>query len=375
MNNKNKKINFTLTVFGLLGSCGIANAQQLKQEAVKPNAAVPTMPVKAPVVNTAPNLATPAAVVATPAKVEVAVAQPVSASPAKAEEVKPEVKKEEAKKPEVKEKLQIVKAFNERAKLIEKYGSGRGLLLGLFPGSVAVVDTTSYIARYLPLSNHLTVGTGELVSFIPELNVKTLKDRVVKGKYDILYVNAEVATVALKSGYEPLAQRSEKIVSTVLTKKGSNIGKVQDLAAAKVGAVPQAMVTTLARANFKKNNVNVNLIGGGLTGQKELFLGLDDGNFDAVVVRKEAADELIAKNPEKYKLALVLDEAPGFILMAKKDLPASTRENLARSIISLSQDNANDKAVLAGMDAKGGGYTKIDPKEIEAFENKIKIVE
>lgn len=269
---------------------------------------------------------------------------------------------------------QLRSPYLVREDLIKVYGKHSGLIIGIFPGTVGVVNNTLYLNRYLPFSNYLTLNTSQLVSFSPEISTKILKEKVSKKKFDLLYVNAEVGVEALKAGYEPLVQRSEKIVSVIMTKNNFETKNLQDLSSKKIGGIPQAMVSTLARATFKKENVNIKIESAGATGQKDLILGLDNNLLDGVVLREEVALDLIKKNPNVYKVAFTLQSAPGFILFARKDITPQVKEQLVKSMLDLKVNNKSSLEVLKGLDTKVSTFEKVTKEEIEDFDNRTKDV-
>ena len=289
---------------------------------------------------------------------------------------KEEVKKvEEVKKTEEVSKSQKASShYALREDLIKQHGKYSGLIIGIFPGTVAVVNNTTYLNRYLPLSNYLTTTTNQLVSFSPELSVNVLKESVKKEKFNFLYVNAEIGVEALKAKYEPLVQRSEKIVSVIMARNDFPDGKLSDLVGKKIGGIPQAMVSTLARAKFKKEKVDIVIESAGATGQKDLILGLDNKILDGVVLREEVALDLIKKTPGKYRIAFTLETAPGFILFARKDVPTSMREQVVQSMIDLNPTNKSSLEILKGLDSKISTFEKITKAEVEEFDMKTKDV-
>lgn len=262
--------------------------------------------------------------------------------------------------------------IKQRDELIKKNATNpSSMVIGIFPGTVGSVNNSIYLSRFLPFANNLSVSTGQLVSFVPELNVKKFKEQAKKEKYQLLYVNAEIAVDAYHTNYTPLVQRKERIVSVLLVKEESPVKEVKDLEGKKIGAVPQAMVSTLAKVQLKKDGLNTDFVSAGSTGQDELIIGIKNDLLDAIVLRKETAEDLIKKNPGKYRIALTLADAPGFILMARKDVPQTTRDSIANSLLALNPDNQADFTVLNGLSSKISPFERSSGKEIEVFETKI----
>lgn len=262
----------------------------------------------------------------------------------------------------------------ERQQLIAKHGANTGYIMGLFPGTVEVFDATSLLERYLPFSNYLSKASGTLISFAPERNVGAFKKKVQSSDYPIVYVNAEIASIAINKGYEPLVKRSDPIVSVVMTLTDSPIKELKDLDGKKIGAISQAMVSSLAFYTFYKEGVKPAIQDAGGTGQDQLILNLDTGLLDGIILREETAKKQIKKAPDKYKVALNTGIAPGFILMVKSDLPEQTKANLRQAMLSIDPSNAVGAEILKGMDGAGTVYQDITLDELKKMEVIFKTV-
>ncbi len=262
----------------------------------------------------------------------------------------------------------------ERRELVAKFGAESGMVLGLFPGTVENADTFRYFERYLPMVNYLTPSAGQLVSFIPEPNVGAFKAKVENRRYPLVYVNAEIGAVAIQNGYEPIVKRTDPIVSVVMTKDDKAWSELKDLNGKKIGAVGQAMVTSLAKHTFFTNNVRPVIQSSGSSGQNEILTLLDSDLEDGVILREETAKGLISKNPDKkYKIAMKTGVAPGFILMANKDVSASVRDALRTSMLSVQKGKgAVYDRFLRGLDGQASGFEVAANKELEDMVNVFK---
>jgi ABC-type phosphate/phosphonate transport system substrate-binding protein len=240
----------------------------------------------------------------------------------------------------------------ERQALIKTYGENSGYVFGLFPGTVSVFNATSLLDRYLPLANYLSVSNKSLISFTPERNVEDFKQRIIDGDYPIIYVNAELGATAIDHGYEPLVKRADPITSVVVVNPNSSIKTIQDLNGKKVGAIPQAMVSSLAYYEFDKAHVAPNIEKGGGNGQEELLRNLGNQLLEGVILREETAKKAVEKEPTKYKIAFKTGTTIGFILMVKKDLPEDLKLSLKTSMLAIHQNTVEGNDILKGMDGK-----------------------
>ncbi len=266
--------------------------------------------------------------------------------------------------------------FVERTELLKTSKAKDAISIGIFPGTVSldVADIYALMSRYIPLSNYLSKESGKLVSFVPEKNVQVFKRRVSEKQYPFVYCNAEIAVSAALAGYVPIAKRKDNIASVFVTKADSKLSKVEELKGKSVGVVEQAMVSTLAKYSIAKANLwgSVKLVDAGGTGTAGLLKFLDNGTAEVVVLRKETADEIIAKEPGKYRVAIAAEVAPGFILMARPGISVAERTSFARAFLDLTDASQRGQVVLAGLD---GVSSRFEPAGTSDIEPMVKFLE
>lgn len=259
--------------------------------------------------------------------------------------------------------------FIERAELLQSAKTKTPVTIGIFPGTVTldVGDIYALMGRYLPLSNYLSKESGKLVSFVPEKNVQTFKRRVAEKQYPFVYCNAEVAVSAALAGYVPIAKRRDNIGSVFVAKEGSSFAKLEDLKGKSIGVIEQAMVSTLAKYSIAKANLwmSIKLVDAGSTGTAGLLKFLDSGTAEVVVLRKETADEIMAKEPGKYRIAIMAETAPGFMLMARPGVVPADRAAFAQAFMGLNGDSPRGQAILAGLDGVSSKYEAASTADIE----------
>lgn len=271
-------------------------------------------------------------------------------------------------------------SYQIRKKLIAHFGESSGLVIGMFPGSAISSDPTLVLKRFLPFANFLSLASNQLISFVPDSNIPNWKQEVKNKRYNLIYVNAEIAVEAAKYGYEPLVKRAEPITSVLVTKKSNTKKELIEWDNQKIGVIKAAMVTTLARGDFNKNNVKPNYIdissAGNEVVQEDLLYQLDNNLTEGIILRKETIEAVIKKlESEKkevpYKISKELSSAPGFIIMARDDVSIQVKESITKNILTLSPEVPNAKAILIGLNNKDSIFEEATLKDIEKFKENI----
>ncbi|MCA3000081.1 MAG: phosphate/phosphite/phosphonate ABC transporter substrate-binding protein [Betaproteobacteria bacterium] len=263
-------------------------------------------------------------------------------------------------------------AFQEREAILSTMRDRAVLTVGIFPGTTSFEAGEVYnlVRRYMPLANYLSKESGKLVALMPEKNVLSLKRRAVSERYPYIYVNAEVAASANLAGYVPLVARAQDIVSVFVTKSDSKVATIEDLKGKTVGLVDQAMVSTLAKHALHKQGLwtSVKLLPAGSSGTAALTLMLDTGQAEAVVMRKENADEVIKAKPG-YKVAIVGSAAPGFLLMARRNVAEADNQRMAAALLKVNRADKSFEKVAVALDvlADGPAFRRINDTEVKGM--------
>ncbi len=235
---------------------------------------------------------------------------------------------------------------------------------------------TQQIQKIIPVSNLLSQKSGMNIVIVPERTPATFKNQIRSLKYPVLYVNPELASVAVEMGYKPLYKTSKTIDSVLLARSDAQINNWLDLYGMKVSVVPDTLIKTIADAALYKTGTIglVDYTERKVKSQSELLSLFEKGVDDVVVVRGSVAKSFVDKNPGKYKVVLRAGQVPSFILLAHPDLSDSQKDKLVSAFL---ETNKPENQVIAETIENDGeqGLVKTTDADFVAIKEVMKIVE
>ncbi len=251
-----------------------------------------------------------------------------------------------------------VNRFTERTELIKKFGTTSTINVGWYTGAVQSVEFRDVLARFLPLSNHLSNAFGGLAILVTDKSDEEITNDAIKGELDIIYTSALQGTKLMDKGWKPVLGRTDDIKGVILSRKESKIVNVADLKGKKIMANKIATVTQYVKYSLNKEKVlpDVFFVEQSV-GQVDLINFLKDGAVDGVVVRDALAEKFVKDNPGKYEISFRGAVSPGHMLFLSPKL-LGKEQQMKDALLNLSPTTQENKEVLAGLD----GYRDDDLK-------------
>lgn len=207
------------------------------------------------------------------------------------------------------------------------------LVLGVFP----YVSPAQLVAFHTPLKDHLAQSLQRQVSLVTAPDYESFVERTRQGQYDIILTAPHLGRLAeTRDGYKRLAMTSHAVQGIFLTRKNSNIQKIEDLRGKSVmiaqrtsiiyqmaeqllrdkGLVPGETVTIINTRTFN------NAMHAPLRGEADASV---TGNLLWQVLGDEQKDQM--------RVIGATEEAPGFLMMANKRLPKQDIEAIKNILL------------------------------------------
>jgi len=208
------------------------------------------------------------------------------------------------------------------------------LILGVFP----YVSPAQLIAFHTPLKDHLAKTLQRQVSLVTAPDYESFVERTRQGQHDIILTAPHLGRLAeTRDGYKRLAMTSHTVQGIFLTRKDSNIQKIEDLRGKSVmiaqrtsiiyqmaeqllrdkGLVPGETVTIIDTHTFN-NAMHAPL----------------RGEADASVTGTLLWQVLGAEQKDQVRVIGTTDEAPGFMMMANKRIPRQDVEAIKNILLN-----------------------------------------
>ena len=241
------------------------------------------------------------------------------------------------------------------------------LIMGVFPGvEQGQAEAFEILDRFLPLAAYLTSKTGIKVVVLPVKVPGRAMQQMVEGTsiYKLFYGPPVFASEAIqKAGYVPVVVEQERIQALFLAKSESPLQTIADFKdTTRVGMPPpKLLLAVLANESLAQSKVALRPEARRhISSVDSIFVALDNGIVDVIVMRDRVVRKLMADKPSVYRVVGKTVDAPGFALIAHKSVPESTRTKVRQAAVALSKDasalaveardNLRASAFVAGKD-------------------------
>jgi len=221
------------------------------------------------------------------------------------------------------------------------------LIMGVFPGvEQGQAEAFEILDRFLPLASYLTSRTGIKVVVLPVKVPGRAMQQMVEGTsiYKLFYGPPVFASEAIeKAGYVPVVVEQERIQALFVAKSESPLQTVADFKeTTRVGMPPpKLLLAVLANESLAQSKVELRPEARRhISSVDSIFVALDNGIVDVIVMRDRVVRKLMADKPKDYRVVGKTVDAPGFALIAHKSVPESTRAKVRQAAVALNKDSS-----------------------------------
>ena len=219
--------------------------------------------------------------------------------------------------------------------------------MGVFPGvEQGQAEAFEILDRFLPLASYLTSKTGIKVVVLPVKVPGRAMQQMVEGTsiYKLFYGPPVFASEAIeKAGYVPVVVEQERIQAVFVAKSESPLQTVADFKeTTRVGMPPpKLLLAVLANESLAQSKVALRPEARRhIASVDSIFVALDNGIVDVIVMRDRVVRKLMADKPKHYRVVGKTVDAPGFALIAHKSVPENTRAKVRQAAIALTKDSS-----------------------------------
>jgi len=221
------------------------------------------------------------------------------------------------------------------------------LTLGVFPG-VESGQSESYeiMDRFLPLAQYLSSKIGAQVLLLPVRVPGAAMRSMVQGdtSYKLFFGPPVFASEAIKkAGFVPIVVEEERIRGVFVVKQGSKLQSLKDFSPATRIAMPSPNLLLSILANDTLAQQNIVLQPGArmhMAAVEGIVLAVDNGIADVAVMRDRSAQKIISAQPSRFRIVGQTVDAPGFALIAHKQVAEDMRAKLRRAALALNKDSS-----------------------------------
>ena len=200
-------------------------------------------------------------------------------------------------------------------------GEKTELVLGVFP----YVSPAQLVAFHTPLKDHLAKSLQRPVTLVTAPDFDSFVERTRQGQYDIILTAPHLGRLAeTRDGYKRLAMTGHSVQGIFLTRKDSNIQKIEDLKGKSVMIAQRtSIIFQMAEELLKEKGLvpgkDVTIVET-RTHNNAMHAPLR-GEADASVTGTLLWQVLGQEHKDQMRVIGTTDEAPGFVMMANPRLP------------------------------------------------------
>lgn len=224
------------------------------------------------------------------------------------------------------------------------------LSVGIVPQQAA-----SELARaWIPLLQEVGRRARVQLTFRTASDIPAFEDRVMKGEFDLAYMNPYHYTVfSNKPGYQAfLKEKDRKLVGIIVVPKGSPVQSLEQLQGKRVAfPAPAAFAASiLPRAEFTRHHLAIEARF--VSSHDSVYKGVASGLFEAGGGIQRTLE---AMEPEVASQLRVLSRTPAYTphaLAIHPGVSAEVAERLRQAFIALDGDEAG-RALLEPLNFKG----------------------
>lgn len=228
--------------------------------------------------------------------------------------------------------------------------SAQSFTLGIVPQQSA-----KKLARlWTPIVKYLSEKTGHDIRFATAHNIPTFEERLLKGEYDIAYMNPYHYTVFhQKPGYRAIAkQPNKKIKGIIVVPKDSKIESLEELNNSKMAFPSPAAfaASVIPRAQLTKQNIAIEE--SYVSSHDSVYLGVAKGFFKAGGGVKRTLNNTDPKIKEQLKILWTTNGYTPHAIAVGPDVDAQVAQSIQQALLSMN-DTEEGRKLLKSINFNG----------------------
>lgn len=225
----------------------------------------------------------------------------------------------------------------------------RPLTLGVFP----YVSPGKLIAHQQGLQQFLQDGLGRQVNMVTAPDVASYMQRLRAGDYDLIFAAPHVGRYSeTDAGYQRIATTDHTVQAVFLTRKESPVQQLSDL---EGRSIAMGIKTSIVYQMCEEQLRQLGLVSGRNIDIREssshnnAIFALIKGETDAAVTGIKLWQSLPSEHRQKLRQIGETQPVPGFMLMANRDMPATTVSRLQQLALAFKDSAAGKKYLFRGL--------------------------
>lgn len=221
------------------------------------------------------------------------------------------------------------------------------LIMGVFPGvEQGQAEAYEIVDRFMPLAEYLTAKTGTKVLVLPVKIPARAMQQMVEGTsiYKLFYGPPVFASEAIeKAGFVPVVVEQERIQAVFVARADSRLQGLADFRdTTRVGMPPpKLLLAILANESLAQAKIALRPEARQhIASADSIFVALDNGMVDVVVMRDRVVRKLMVDKPSAYRIVGKTVDAPGFTLIAHKSVEEAMRSRVRQAALALNKDRS-----------------------------------
>lgn len=221
------------------------------------------------------------------------------------------------------------------------------LTLGVFPGvESGQSESFEIMDRFLPLAHYLSSKIGIQVLLLPVRVPGAAMKSMVQGdtSYKLFFGPPVFTSEAIKkAGFVPIVMEEERIHGVFVVKQSSKLQSLKDFSPATRIAMPSPNLLLSILANDTLARQNIVLQPGArmhMAAVEGIVLAVDNGIAEVAVMRDRSAQKIVSAQPSRFRIVGRTVDAPGFALIAHKQVAEEMRAKLRRAALALNKDSS-----------------------------------
>jgi phosphonate transport system substrate-binding protein len=213
------------------------------------------------------------------------------------------------------------------------------LQLGLFP----YLPTTTLLATYEPLRQHLSVQLGRPVEASTAPNFLEFARRCLAGEYDLAVIGSGLGRyIEKEAAYLPLAVSRRDMQSLLAVHRESNITGIAELKHARIATIdPYTFMTQLGRALLRQGgldpdrDIRFEFVSTPFNATESVLLG----ETQAAFISTAALARLPADKRAQLRILAKSPAIPGIVIYARQGAMLPPAENLTALLVAFGDDS------------------------------------
>lgn len=248
------------------------------------------------------------------------------------------------------------------------------LIMGVFPGvEQGQAEAYEIVDRFMPLAEYLTAKTGTKVLVLPvKIPARAMK-QMVEGTsiYKLFYGPPVFASEAIeKAGFTPVVVEEERIQAVFVARADSRLQGLADFRdTTRVGMPPpKLLLAILANESLAQAKIALRPEARQhIASADSIFVALDNGMVDVVVMRDRVVRKLMVDKPSAYRIVGKTVDAPGFTLIAHKSVEEAMRSRVRQAALALNKDRST-QAIEVRATLRASPFVAGKDDEFEALQ-------